>query len=108
MKMNNLLIFALVIGMGSRLAAQAQVQTNQVLMTWSATGYTTNAKGNIIATNLNQQTLINKVAADNGIDPKDCEFVYRVEKLDTAVVWKTNGLFISDVYQMEYVFQDIT
>ena len=108
MKISNLLIFALVTGMGSCLAAQAQEQTNEVLMTWSATGYTTNAKGNIIATNLTQQTLINRVAADNGINPKDCEFVYRVEKLDTGVVWKTNGLFIADVYQMEYTFLDVT
>jgi len=108
MKIDKLLIFALVVGFGSCRAAQAQQQTNEVLMNWSATGYTTNAKGNIIATNLTQQTLIDKVAADNGIDPKDCEFVYRVEKLDTAVVWKTNGVFISDVYQMEYTFQDVT
>jgi hypothetical protein len=108
MKTDKLLIFTLAIGMVSCLAAQAQQQTNEVLMTWSATGYTTNAKGNIVATNLTQQTLINKVAADNGINPKDCEFVYRVEKLDTAVVWKTNGVFIADVYQMEYTFQDVT
>jgi hypothetical protein len=108
MKTDKLLIFALVFGLGSCLAAQAQEQTNEVLMTWSATGYTTNAKGDIIATNLTQQTLIDKVAADNGINPKDCEFVYRVEKLDTAVVWKTNGLFIADVYQMEYIFTDVT
>jgi hypothetical protein len=108
MKNYKLLIFTLAIGMGSCLAAQAQEQTNEVLMTWNATGYTINARGNVIATNLNQQTLINKVAADNGINPKDCEFVYRVEKRDTAVVWKTNGVFIADVYQMEYTFQDVT
>jgi len=108
MKINKLLIFALVIGMCSCLAAQAQEPTNEVRMTWTATGYTTNAKGNIIVTNLTQQTLINKVAADNGIDPKDCEFVYRVEKFDTGVVWKSNGLFIADVYQMKYTFQDVT
>lgn len=101
-------MFALAVGIGSCLAAEAQEQTNEFLMTWNAAGYTTNAKGNIIATNLTQQTLINKVAADNGIDPKDCVFVYRVEKLDTAVVWKTNGVFIADVYQMEYTFEDIT
>jgi hypothetical protein len=108
MKTYKMLLLAYVIGWGLSFAAQAQEQTNEVLMTWNATGYTTNEHGNIIATNLNQQTLINKVAADNGIDPKDCEFVYRVEKLDTAVVWKTNGLFIADVYQMEYVFEDVT
>jgi hypothetical protein len=103
-----LLIFAVIMAMDSCLAAQAQEQTNQFQITWNATGYTTNAKGKIIATNLNAQTLINKVAADNGINPKDCVFVYRVEKRDTAVVWKTNGLFISDVYQMEYTYQDVT
>jgi len=101
-------MFMLVIGMGLALAAQAQEQTNEYLMSWIATGYTTNAHGNIVATNLNQQTLINIVAKDNGINPKDCVFVYRVEKRDTAVVWKTNGVFISDVYQMEYTFQDVT
>jgi hypothetical protein len=108
MKTFKLLFFALVMEMSLCWAAQAQEQTNEVLMSWVATGYTTNANGNIIATNLTQQTLINKVAADNGINPKDCEFVYRVEKLDTAVVWKTNGVFISDVYQMEYTFEDVT
>jgi glycerol kinase len=108
MKNYKLLKFAIAIGMGSCLAAQAQEQTNEVLMNWHATGYTVNPDGHVIVTNLNQQTLINKVAEDNGIDPKDCEFVYRVEKRDTAVVWKTNGVFIADVYQMEYTFQDVT
>jgi hypothetical protein len=101
-------MFAVLIGVSSCVTAQAQEQTNQFLMSWNATGYTTNAKGKIIATNLTAQTLINKVAYDNGINPKDCDFVYRVEKRDTAVVWKTNGVFIADVYQMEYTFEDIT
>jgi len=108
MKNLKLLIIGLITGVASCLAAQAQEQTNEYLMTWVAVGYTTNAHGALIETNLNQQTLINKVAADNGINPKDCEFVYRVEKRDTAVVWKTNGVFISDVYQMEYTFEDVT
>jgi hypothetical protein len=108
MKSNRLLVFALIIGIASCLNAIAQEQTNEYIMNWTATGYTTNSHGDIIATNLNAQTLINKVAADNGIDPKDCEFVYRVEKRDTAVVWKTNGVIIADVYQTEYTFEDIT
>lgn len=108
MKINRLLEYRFFIGLGCCLAAQAQEQTNEFLMTWNATGYTLNARGQIIATNLTQQKLINRVAADNGINPADCEFVYRVEKRDTAVVWKTNGSFIADVYQMEYTFQDVT
>ena len=95
MKTYMLRTIALALGLASCLAAHAQEQTNQFLMTWNATGYTTTASGKIIATNLNQQTLIDKVAADNGVNPKECCFVYRVEKRDTAVVWKSNGQFIS-------------
>jgi hypothetical protein len=108
MKTYQQLMCALLFGAASCVAAQAQEQTNQFLMSWNATGYTTNAKGKIIATNLTAKTLISKVAYDNGIDPKDCEFVYRVEKRDTAVVLKSNGAFIADVYQMEYTFEDIS
>lgn len=108
MKINKLLLFGLLAGLGPCLAAKAQEQTNEFLMYWNASGYTVNAAGHVIATNLTQQKLIDKVAADNGINPNDCCFVYRVEKRDTAVVWKTNGVFIADVYQMEYTFQDIT
>ena len=96
------------LGIGSCVAAQAQEQTNQFLMNWHATGYTTNSRGQIIATNLTQQTLINKVADDNGLNPKDLVFIYRVEKRDTAVAFKTNGVFVADVYQMEYTYQDVT
>jgi hypothetical protein len=108
MKAYKLPMLAFTIGFGSCPATQAQEQTNEYLMTWVAVGYTTNGHGTLIATNLTQQTLINKVAADNGVNPKDCVFVYRVEKRDTAVVWKTNGVFIADVYQMEYTFEDVT
>src|ERR1700733_10617608 len=87
MKINRLFGYGFLFGLGCCLSAQAQEQTNEFLMSWNATGYTVNAKGQIIATNLTQQKLIDKVAADNSINPADCEFVYRVEKRDTAVVW---------------------
>jgi hypothetical protein len=108
MKTYRQLILTLVIGFGSCLAAQAQEQTNEFLMSWLATGYTVNAHGNVIVTNLTAQTLINKVAADNGLNPAECCFVYRVEKRDTAVVLKSNGAFVADVYQIEYTFEDVT
>jgi hypothetical protein len=108
MKIYNLLQIGLALGLGFCGAASAQEQTNQFAMNWNATGYTTNEHGRIVATNLTQRTLVDKVAADNGLDPKDLEFVYRVEKRDTAVVWKTNGVFVSDVYQMEYTFDDVS
>jgi hypothetical protein len=101
-------VLAVMVGVGMSRTAKAQEQTNQFQMTWSATGYTHNARGNLIATNLTQQALVRKVALDNGLNPADLIFVYRVEKLDTAVVYRSNGQFVSDVYQMEYTFQDET
>ena len=108
MKTSKTIILSLLLAIGSCITALAQEQTNEFLMTWNATGYTTNAHGNLIATNLTQQKLINKVAFDNGINPSECAFVYRVEKRDTAVVYKATGAFIADVYQMEYTFEDVT
>lgn len=102
------LILAAAIGLGLCHRGQAQEQTNEFLMAWNAVGYTTNARGNIIATNVTARTLINKVAYDNGLNPNQLVFVYRVEKRDTAVVLKSTGAFVADVYQMEYTFQDVT
>ena len=108
MKICKILSLFFAIAFGSCAIARAQEQTNQFAMYWSATGYTTNENGRLIVTNLNQRTLVNKVAADNGLNPNDLEFVYRVEKRDTAVVYRTNGVFVSDVYQMEYTFDDVS
>ena len=90
--------------LGLTIAARAQ---DQFLITWSATGYTHNSKGQLVATNCNARTLINKVALDNGINPNLLCFVYRVESLDTAVVFKSNGQFVADVYQMEQTYNTI-
>ncbi|HEY3853998.1 MAG TPA: hypothetical protein VGO67_06365 [Verrucomicrobiae bacterium] len=108
MKTYKLLILAVILAIGMGWRANAQEQTNQFQLTWNATGYTHNARGVLVATNVTQQTLVRKVAEDNGLNPADLIFVYRVEKLDTAVVYRRNGQFVSDVYQMEYTFQDET
>ena len=108
MKTYKLLILGLIVGIAFCRTAKAQEQTNQYQMTWNATGYTHNARGNLIATNLTQQALVKKVASDNGLNPADLIFVYWLRKRDTAVVYRTNGEFVSDVYQMEYTFQDET
>jgi len=83
-------------------------QTNEYAMAWNATGYTFNAKGKIVATNVNQRAFVLKAAQDNGLNPNDLVFVYRVEKRDTAVVYKSTGAFVADVYQMQYTYTDIT
>jgi hypothetical protein len=108
MKIYKLLTIAFAIAISACSLARAQEQTNQFAMTWNATGYTLNANGRLVVTNLNQRALVVKVAQDNGLNPNDLEFVYRVEKRDTAVVWKSTGVFVSDVYQMEYTYDDVS
>jgi hypothetical protein len=96
---------SILLGLGSFLTAKAQ---DQFLLAWNATGYTYNDKGQSVATNVNAQTFIKKVALDNGLDPADLAFVYRVENLDTVVAFKSNGQFVADIYQMETTYTVIT
>jgi hypothetical protein len=42
------------------------------------------------------------------VAPSLLVFVYRAEKRDTAVVYRSNGEFLADVYQMEYTYNDVT
>ncbi len=67
---------------------------------WRGRYYTTNANGTIRSGALTEQNFINKVAADNNLDPSKLAFVYRADKRDTAVVWASNGQFVADVLQM--------
>jgi len=105
LKISRPMALSILVGLASISTAKAQ---DQFLLAWNATGYTYNSKGELVATNVNAQTFIKKVAADNGLDPKDLAFVYRVENLDTVVAFKTNGQFVADIYQMEDTFTAIT
>jgi hypothetical protein len=73
---------------------------------WRGTYYTKNASGHIIAVPFTEQDFVNKVAQDNGLDPSGLIFVYRPDRRDTVVV-RSNGAFVADVIQMEYVFTDV-
>lgn len=73
---------------------------------WHGTYYTTNSTGHIIAVPFTEQDFVNQVAHDNGLDPATCVFVYRPNKRDTVVV-RSNGAFVADVIQMEYVYTDV-
>jgi hypothetical protein len=105
-KMQWQMALAIVLGLGS--IAAAQDITHEYYLSWNAVGYTYNAKGQLVVTNENAQTFIKKVANDNGLNPVDLAFVYRAEKLDTAVVFRSTGEFVADVYQMETGYTDIT
>jgi hypothetical protein len=74
---------------------------------WRGTYYTKNASGHIVAVPFTEQTFVNQVARNNGLDPSQCVFVYRPNKRDTVVV-RRNGAFVADVIQMEYTYTDVT
>jgi hypothetical protein len=74
---------------------------------WRGTAYKNDSTGHIIAVSISEQDFVNKVAADNGLNPTDLVFVYRPNKRDTAVVRAANGQFVADVIQMEVNFTDV-
>ncbi len=74
---------------------------------WRGTYYTHNASGHIVAVPFTEQTFVNQVAKNNGLDPSQCIFVYRPDRRDTVVV-RRNGAFVADVIQMEYTYVDVT
>jgi hypothetical protein len=108
-KLTTLAVIASLGALGVCADAVAQEQTNQFVMNWVATGYTVNAAGKMVVTNVSAQTFINKVALDNNLNPKELVFVYRVERGDTAVVYRSNGYFVADAYQLsEYYSTSVT
>ncbi|HEY3914908.1 MAG TPA: hypothetical protein VGN61_10525 [Verrucomicrobiae bacterium] len=106
------LTLTLMLGFCSAFTALAQAPYDQYLISWQGTGYTT-AKGHISASVITPAILVKRVAQDNFPDnwqqmiPQLC-LVYRAEKRDMAVVYKSNGAFVADVYQTEYTYLDVT
>ncbi len=96
------LLVALVAGQAGALSAQ-----QQYVLSWRGTGYTRNAAGNITAIRATEKDFIQKVATDNGLNPNDLAFVYRVNARDTAVVRKSDGGFVADVIQLQYNYVDV-
>jgi hypothetical protein len=113
MNMNKKLTLTLLIGFSSTLMALAQAPYDQYLLAWTGTGYTTNSHGKLAATSITGHDFVIRVAQDNfpdnwaSIVPQLC-LVYRAEKRDIAVVYRSTGEFVADVYQMEYSFTDVT
>ncbi|MGH7967497.1 MAG: hypothetical protein ACREIC_02095 [Limisphaerales bacterium] len=74
---------------------------------WRGTYYTTSSTtGHIIAVPFTEQDVVNQIAQNNGLDPATCILVYRPLKRDTAVV-RSNGAFVADFIQMQYVYTDV-
>ena len=90
------------------LATQLASQADDLFqLFWRGTYYTKNSTGHIVAVPFTEQDFVNKVAADNGLDPSTLVFVYRPDRRDTVVVRASTGAFIADVIQMEYTWTDV-
>ncbi len=96
MKLGIILTASLLIGCAQPFVANAQ----NFQLFWRGTYFTTNPDGSITSGSFTEQSFVNKVARDNGLDPSQLVFVYRADKRDTAVVWASSGQFVADVIQM--------
>jgi len=76
-------------------------------LSWRGVVYST-VNGQLSARGISERDFIQKVAADNGMDPMTLVFVYRPLKHDTAGVRASDGLFIADVIQMENLHTDVS
>ena len=103
MKVRILTFFAALIGITQSLQVHAD---DLFRLYWRGSYYTTNSTGHIVSVSFTEQDFVNKVAQDNGLDPSGLIFVYRPDRRDTVVV-RSNGAFVADVIQMEYVYTDV-
>lgn len=103
MKIRKLLLCSLTIGVLQPFLVSA---TDMFRMTWRGTAYTTSDSGQVTARSFSEKDFIQRVANDNGIDPRQLAFVYRPANHDTVVVRISDGWW-ADVIQMEYNFTEV-
>jgi hypothetical protein len=104
MKIRNALACSLTIGLLQPFLVKAD---DLFKMSWHGTSYTTSDGGQVVARPFSEKDFIQKVANDNGIDPKTLAFVYRPRNHDTVVVRINDGWW-ADVIQMEYSFTEVS
>jgi hypothetical protein len=104
MKMRTILAVAIAIGSIQPVVSRAD---DLFQMAWRGKMYTT-GNGQVVTTPFTEQSFVNTVAHNNGLNPSGLVFVYRPNKRDTVVVRTSNGQFIADVIQMEFTHTDIS
>jgi len=104
MKLSDSLKFGLILGALQPLVSHAD---DLFQLSWRGMAYSTGPNGQVITKPVSERDFIQKVATDNGLDPRTLVFVYRPDKHDTAVVMASNGAFVADVIQMEYNYTEV-
>src|SRR6266576_3165830 len=105
MKTLNMLAFAMALSQIQPLVSHAD---DLFRLSWHGTVYTTGANGQVVSKSFSEKDFVQKVATDRSLDPRSLVFVYRPAKHDAAVVYASNGGFVSDVIQMENAFQQVS
>ena len=80
---------------------------NLFRLTWHGKVYSSGANG-VIVRPFTEKEFVQKVAANNNLNPNSLMFVYRPDKHDTVVVQAANGAFVADVIKMEYQYTEAT
>jgi hypothetical protein len=104
MKIRNVVACGVIVAMLQPVLLKAE---DMFRMSWHGTAYTTSDSGQVTARPFSERDFIQKVAADNGIDPGGLVFVYRPGGHDTVVVRVSDGWW-ADVIQMEYNFTEVS
>jgi hypothetical protein len=88
------------------LSASAARADDLFQLFWRGTYYVRNSNSHIIAVGFTEQSLVQQVAQNAGLDSGQLVLVYRPTKRDVAVV-QNNGAFVATVFQMQSTFTDI-
>lgn len=92
----------------SLLSSMAVQADDLFQLAWRGTSYMKDEAGNLVARPLTEREFINDIAQRFNISPRDLVFVWRANKLDTAVVLASTGEFVANVMQMEFVFTEVS
>lgn len=102
--MNNLTkLFALMAGLVLSHSAPALAARDVFRVSWRGTAYTTNQNGLVVARAYSQKDIINKYAANTGVDPRSLAVAYVRDDEEPAeeleIVSAADGSSIANVFQ---------
>jgi hypothetical protein len=70
------------------------------VLIWRGTLSVTDSAGNISTRPFTERNVVNVIARNNGLNPNALVLVYRPDKFDTAVVYRSDGQVVSDHVQI--------
>lgn len=102
MKIQNLLMLSLLTACLEPAVAQAD---DLFQISWKGKVYYTDTSGKVVSKSFTDKDVVQVIANNNGLDPKDLVLVYRPNAFDTAVVFRYTGQVVADYQQMPDITQ---